>query len=379
MVSSASRLLRRYLGSSVLKITGDSIVPLVALAFGTWAVFVFQPFGERFTAFTVIAGIAGSIVVGPRIASALGAVTRTASLSGVGRSLCFGRRTLIGALACWLALIAWSGLSAGGATPPRKSDPRAIRVVTWNILHGQDHGAPWTRWGWPARKKALHAALTSTQPEILCVQEALAEQVDSIAAMLPEHEHVGVGRDDGRAAGEHCAIFYDARRFAEDDSGTFWLEEPTGEPPTGLRLGPKRICTWVRLCERSSGRFLRVYNAHLYLTEKARRRAARVILEQIAEGNPDDALLVMGDFNATPKAASRLLFEKTGLLSAVAVAGGSRPPATYHFYGIRLRNLDEIFCSPNCKVSEVRVLDVKPGNTYPSDHFGVLADVVPNR
>jgi endonuclease/exonuclease/phosphatase family metal-dependent hydrolase len=286
---------------------------------------------------------------------------------------------LIGGLACWLGLIAWSSLSAGGATPRSKTDVDAIRIVTWNILHGRDRGAPWTRYGWSARKKALESAVTATHPDIFCVQEALAEQVDSIAAMLPQHDHVGVGRDDGRAAGEYCAIFYDSRHFAEVGSGTFWLEEPTDEPPAGLRLGPKRICTWARLFEPSSGRFIRVYNTHLYLTEKARLRAARVILAKIAEGDPTDALLVTGDFNAPPGAASRVLFEKAGLLSTAKAAGGSSNAPTYHFYGIRLRNLDEIFFSPDWAVCEERVLDVKPGNTYPSDHFGVLADLALRR
>ena len=84
--------------------------------------------------------------------------------------------------------------------PSSKSDPGAIRVVTWNFLHGHDHGPPWARFGWAARKKALQSALTATQPEIFCVQEALTEQVDSIAAFLPNHNHVGVGRDDGLSA-----------------------------------------------------------------------------------------------------------------------------------------------------------------------------------
>jgi endonuclease/exonuclease/phosphatase family metal-dependent hydrolase len=295
------------------------------------------------------------------------------------RPLRTGKRVLIGGLACWLGLIAWTGLSAGGVMPSTKSDPKAIRVVTWNILHGRDHGSPWTRYGWSARKTALESAVTATEPDIFCVQEALAEQVDSIAAMLPHHNHVGVGRDDGKAAGEYCAIFYDSRRFGEVRSGTFWLEEPTDEPPAGVHLGPKRICTWARLFERSSGRFIRVYNTHLYLTEKSRRSAVRVILAKIAEGDSDDALLVTGDFNAPPRAASRLLFEKAGLLSAAKAAGGSAGAPTYHFYGIRLRNLDEIFCSPDWNICEARVLDVKPGNTYPSDHFGVLADVALRR
>jgi endonuclease/exonuclease/phosphatase family metal-dependent hydrolase len=283
---------------------------------------------------------------------------------------------LIGGLTCWLGLIAWSSLSAGGVVPPAKSDPGAIRVLTWNILHGRDRGAPWVRCGWTARKKALEAGLTATQPEILCVQEALSEQVDSIAAFLPNHTHVGVGRDDGRSAGEYCAIFYDSRRFVEIETGTFWLEEPTDEPPSGLTLGPKRICTWARLLERASGRVLRVYNTHLYLTEKARQRAVRVILARIVAGDPTDALLVTGDFNAPPGTSSRRLFDEAGLLSSAELIGRSTTLPTYHFYGIRLRSLDEILCSKDWIVREHRVLDVKPGNTYPSDHFGVMADVV---
>ncbi len=261
------------------------------------------------------------------------------------------------------------------AMPPAKSDPGSIRVLTWNILHGRDRGAPWTRWGWEARKKALQSALTVTQPEIFCVQEALSEQVNSVAAFLPYHNHVGVGRDDGRSAGEYCAIFFDSRRFVEIETGTFWLEEPTDEPPSGLALGPKRICTWVRLIEPSSGRVFRVYNTHLYLTEKARQRAVRVILARIASGDPNDAILVTGDYNASPGASSRRLFGEAGLLSTAEVIGRSTTLPTYHFYGIRLRNLDEILCSRDWVVREHGVLDVKPGNTYPSDHFGVMTDV----
>lgn len=259
-------------------IAGACIGTLVALASGAWAVFVLQPFGQREPAFATIAGILALIVLGPRLSSRFRATPQTGRPRRLRRSLRSGRRLLIGGLSCWLGLIAWSSLSAGGVMPPAKSDPRAVRVLTWNILHGRDRGAPWTRWGWAARKKALEAALAATQPEIFCVQEALCDQVDSIAAFLPDHNHVGVGRDDGRSAGEYCAIFFDSRRFVEIEAGTFWLAEPTDEPPSGLTLGPKRICTWARLRERASGRHFRVYNTHLYLTEKARQRAVRVIL-----------------------------------------------------------------------------------------------------
>ena len=68
-------------------------------------------------------------------------------------------------------------------------------------------------------------------------------------------------------------------------------QPPADAPPARLGLGPKRICTWVRLRDRPSGRTLRLYNTHLYLTERARLRAVRIILGRIATGDPADAVL----------------------------------------------------------------------------------------
>src|SRR5262249_47529668 len=150
-------------------------------------------------------------------------------------------------------------------------------------------------------------------PEILCVQEALSEQVEGIAAMLPGCRHVGVGRDDGGSRGEHCAIYFDAGRFDELGGGTFWLEEPIETPPPRLLGGPKRICTWVRPRDRRTGRCLRVYNSHFPLTEGARQEAARIVLARLSQGDPADAILLAGDFNATPDAPCRRLFDEAGL------------------------------------------------------------------
>ena len=165
-------------------------------------------------------------------------------------------------------------------------------------------------------------------------------------------------------------------RFQELGGGTFWLEEPADLPPSTTVLGPKRICTWVRLRDSRSGRCLRVYNLHHYLTESARVGAVRLILDRIASGDPTDAVLVAGDFNATPDAPDRRLFDESGLVSSGKLAGASPDTPTYQFYGIRTRSLDEILINRGWRVVQHRVLDVKPGNTFPSDHFGVMADLV---
>jgi len=365
-----------HIGPQYTAIILSIIALLVLLSGWAWAVFVLQPFGHREWAFATIAVILAGVFAVLRRGLRRAIDPPRPSKWFLGRPHVLSGRVLAGALACWLGLIAWSGFAPGGVIPPAKSKPEAIRVVTWNILVGTERGAPWKRHGWPVRSKALEAALAGTEPDILCVQEALLEQLTTLAALLPDHRRFGVGRDDGRSAGEHCAIFFDASRFEEVEGGTFWLEEPAQEPPTTILRGPKRICTWVRLRDREDGRFLRIYNTHLYLTERARLRAVRLILARIQWGDPADAVLVTGDFNAGPATPNRRLFTAAGLISTAELAGAAPGAPTYQFYGIRLRSLDEILADHRWRVLDHRVLDVKPENTFPSDHFGVMADVI---
>ena len=277
---------------------------------------------------------------------------------------------LVGELAVWSGLIAWSALSPGGPMPPPKADPAAIRLLSWNILYGVEGGPPWIRRGWPVRKWALRAALRAAGPDILCVQEALDGQVKFLEAELPRHRRVGVGRDDGRSAGEHCAIYFDAGRFEPLDGGTFWLEEPADEPPDDPTLGPKRICTWVRLRDRLGGRILRIYNTHLYLTERARLRAVRIILARVGSGDASDEVLIAGDFNAPP--APRAVG------SSARPAWSRRPSWRGSPSACRPTSSTESACRASTTstwagaggIVKYRVVDVKPGNTFPSDHFG---------
>jgi endonuclease/exonuclease/phosphatase family metal-dependent hydrolase len=277
-------------------------------------------------------------------------------------------------LACWLGLLGWSKLARGGPAPAPKADPVAIRVLTWNIHCGQEVGPPWKRFDWSGRKHALEAALHSASPDVLCVQEGLAEQLAFLDGALPGHRRAGVGRD-GDSAGEYCAIYFDQERFDQIGGDTFWLEEPTDVPGNGSLLHIKRICTWVRLRDRNSGGTLRVYNLHSYLTEGARQRATRLVLERIAAGDSADDVVVCGDFNAPPAAASRCAFADIGLTDSAELAGKGHGAATFHYWGIPVRRLDAILVSPGWRVNNHRVLDVKPDNTFPSDHFGVLADL----
>ncbi len=287
-----------------------------------------------------------------------------------------GRGVVIALLASWLGLIGWARLSPAGTPPPPKTNPEAIRVVTWNIHCGQESGPFWKRFDWAGRKTPLRIAIDQAAPDILCVQEAVAEQVAFLEQALPSHQRVGVGRDDGDKGGEYCAIYCRRDRFEMLGSGTFWLEEPTDRAVATSPFNPRRICTWARLRDLQSGRLVRVYNTHLYLTEGARQTAARVILAQIAAGDPTDAVILTGDFNTTPGAPTWNLFTAAGLTDSAKLAGQRTGAPTYHFYGIPLRCIDGVLVRGPWQVRAHRVLDVKPENVFPSDHFGILTDLV---
>lgn len=361
----------------VISMVPATIALLILFCGWAWGVFVFQPYGDRLWLLVIVAVSLVGLVVRLRPGSRVATAPPLRLERMLGRSLWMGKSVLAGALGCWLGLIAWSAISSGGPLPAANANPTAIRVLTWNILHGTERGMPWMRYGWPVRKQALKTALAAARPDIFCVQEALAEQLEFLAGVLPGHERVGVGRDDGRSAGEQCAIFFDRKRFLELGGGTFWLEEPVDKPAIHRLWGPKRICTWVRLRDRETGRSLRVYNTHQYLTEPARVEAVRLILAKIDQGDPSDSVLVAGDFNAPPETQDRRLFEAVGFSSAAQRAGASTGAPTYQFYGIRLRRLDDILVNRGWRVVYNYVLDAKPDNIFPSDHFGVMADLIP--
>jgi endonuclease/exonuclease/phosphatase family metal-dependent hydrolase len=346
---------------------------LLLLAVCAVAVAALPVLGYLWWVFAAVALTLAGLVRGLRRKPEPAAVPPTGRQRWSRRVRRLARQLFVGVLACWLGLIAWAELSPGSPAP-LKADPALIRVVTWNIHCGQDAGLPWQRFDWPARKHSLRAALDQARPDILCVQEARPGQVRFLEQALPGHRRVGVGRDDG-AEGEHCAIYFDRERFEESAGGTFWLEEPTDRPGPSAALDVKRICTWVRLRDRRTGRTLRVYNAHLYLTEAPRRPAARIILAHVAAGDPADAVVLSADFNASPAAPSRRLFAEAGLADSAGRAGKPAGRPTFHLYGIGLWCIDGILVDSHFGVRDHRVWNAKPRNPFPSDHFAVLADL----
>ena len=235
-------------------LTAAGIAALLGIS--ALAIFFFQPYGEREWIALALAAMHGGLDPGPQAASGEGRF-RLVPRAGrsVPRFLRLAGKVLIGVLgvlagAHRLVCFEPGRTDASGEVAIRRSSalsPGTSFTARSMVRRG---AASAGRCGSVRSSSVLRA----TAPDILCVQEALDEQVSGLANLLSGYGRVGVGRDDGRSAGEFCAVFFDRGRFEELDGGTFWLEEPTAEPPRHTFFGPKRICTWVRLRDRQSGR-----------------------------------------------------------------------------------------------------------------------------
>ncbi|GKT51201.1 uncharacterized protein ColSpa_11382 [Colletotrichum spaethianum] len=108
------------------------------------------------------------------------------------------------------------------------------RLITYNIRWATPiTGINEARWS--TRRPRLAAQLnyeTAVRPEsLLCMQEVVEQQLLDISEDLgPSWAHIGVGRDDGVAAGEFSPIFYQPDTWSLVENRTYWLSE-TPEVP----------------------------------------------------------------------------------------------------------------------------------------------------
>lgn len=252
-----------------------------------------------------------------------------------------------------------------------------IKVATYNLrLNTPADGAN----VWSQRADAVRALIRFHEFDLLGTQEGLPEQITDLAE-LQEFAHVGVGRDDGRNAGEHSAIFYRRARFDLLAHGDFWLSETPDRPSKGWDARCcNRLVTWARLQDKSSRKRLLAVSVHFdHEGQVARRESAKLVLRWLRQQASADAVVVMGDFNSTPDTEQiRSMSAELRDARAASLAPPYGPAATFNDFKFGLapaKRIDYIFVGPGLRVLNFAVLTDSDGTRYPSDHFPVLARI----
>jgi endonuclease/exonuclease/phosphatase family metal-dependent hydrolase len=274
-----------------------------------------------------------------------------------------------------------------GKTPdpiaaPAQVDPvqsETLTVVTFNIRYGTADDGPDR---WENRRSLVLDLLAGYKADVIGLQEALDFQIDQIGRALPDYGAVFVCRDDGCRAGEACPIFYRLDRFEILDRGTFWFSDTPAQPGSkhwGNQI--PRICTWVHLKDRSTGKNFFAYNLHLdHQSQVSREKSTQMLADRIGRRPTADPFVVMGDFNADlNNLALRSLLE--GDLRPVdswqVLHGQAEPPGTFHAFSGTPRpgKIDHILVPQGTEVLEAGIDQRSFDGRYPSDHFPVYARI----
>jgi len=248
-----------------------------------------------------------------------------------------------------------------------------INIITYNIRYNNPGDGVNA---WPNRKDNVKALVKFHDADILCVQEALAEQFDALSENT-DFDFVGVGRDDGKRKGEFSAIFFDKTRFDKKDGGTFWLSETSDVPSKGWDAVLPRICSWVKLFDKLNKKEFIVFNTHYdHVGVKARIESAKLIKQKIQEIAPKLPVVYTGDLNVTPE-TDAIATIKSFLQDAKEIT--TEPPygptGTFNNFDFNseLKNrIDYVFVNKGFKVQKFAVLSDSKDKKYFSDHLPVF-------
>ena len=252
-----------------------------------------------------------------------------------------------------------------------------IRIITYNIRYnnpGDGINA------WPNRSQQVAALLEFHQADIFGLQEALIGQIQDIQKQLPHMKWVGVGRDDGKEAGEFSPLFYNSKKFKALKSGWFWLSQTPEKPGLGWDAACNRICTWLLLEADKKDKQFMVFNTHFdHQGEKARTESAKLILQKIKELNRDNLPIILtGDFNLTPEQEPISVITKelkdSRSISKEAPYGPAGTFNGFKFDSPLKDRIDYVFVNNRVEVKQYGVLSDSKDQRYPSDHLPVFVN-----
>lgn len=296
----------------------------------------------------------------------------------------------------WVLGLSVSLLLAGCATEPQPYSFFSRRPAAQPVVHNGDYRVMSFNLRtitlidahnhWNHRKDMVAQTIKRFAPDLLGTQECQAAQARYLTSQLPGYQFVGAGRDNGKAHGEMCAIFFRGDKFTKLDQGHFWLSETPNDPGSkSWGSSYRRMVSWVKLAPRNNPREpFYFFNTHLdNSAQRARVQQAWLLrqkIDQIADGRPT---IVTGDFNTGTETTPYQLLVRgpqdwRGYLVDTYRQVNPIPAAnegTRHgFHGTTSGDrIDWIVTTDNFTTVNAAIDHTQYGGKYPSDHFPVTA------
>ena len=258
----------------------------------------------------------------------------------------------------------------------KAEDKEVLKIATFNLrMDTPSDGEN----AWFHRKDMVNDLIRCYGFDLFGTQEGFTHQLNDILR-LSDYRFIGVGRDDGKDAGEHCAIFYRSDRFKVLDQGDFWLSEHPEKPGRGWDgTCCNRICTWGKFEDLKNHKQFYFFNVHYeYEGDVARRESSNLMISRIKSIAGNQPVFLTGDFNAFPTEEpirilnDRCFFNDYYKITKEAPFG---PVCTYHGYDSTIKTeerLDYIWVTDSIQIDKYGVLTNTLYGHTPSDHFPVM-------
>ncbi|TCC94258.1 endonuclease/exonuclease/phosphatase family protein [Pedobacter frigiditerrae] len=255
---------------------------------------------------------------------------------------------------------------------------QSFNIATFNIRYDnpKDSGNLWVD-----RAPIVSNLIRFHNFDVFGVQEGLKNQLDDMSKALPEYARYGRGRDDGKEAGEHSAIYYKKDRFKLVKSGDFWLSETPNVPGKGWDATCcNRICTWVYLEDIKTKKKFYTFNVHFdHQGIIARKESGKLMVLKIKEIAGNEPVLLTGDLNASRESEWYLSVANSGIVKDTYTDVKYPYQNNSSSNGFRIPRgmtvIDHIFMSKQFKATRWGILTDTYFGKYPSDHFPVTATV----
>ena len=258
----------------------------------------------------------------------------------------------------------------------KAEDKEVLKIATFNLrMDTPSDGEN----AWFHRKDMVNDLIRFYGFDLFGTQEGFTHQLNDILR-LSDYRFIGVGRDDGKDAGEHCAIFYRSDRFKVLDQGDFWLSEHPEKPGRGWDgTCCNRICTWGKFEYLKNHKQFYFFNVHYeYEGDVARRESSNLMISRIKSIAGNQPVFLTGDFNAFPTEEPIRILNDSGFLNdsyKITKEAPFGPVCTYHGYDSTIKTeerLDYIWVTDSIQIDKYGVLTNTLYGHTPSDHFPVM-------
>lgn len=293
---------------------------------------------------------------------------------------------------------------------PSFSSDDVIKVLDQNVrcVSDADKYPGTTR---EERHLRLAEQVEKYDPDVMGFQEVVPKWLEFLKAdYSAEYDYYSWFREGnsatGSSAGDECSpVFWKKDKFDKVDAGHFWLgDNPSAPSKYAGQTDQHRICNWVKLKNKETGKQFIFGSVHYSLDTDARIKSAQTMTSQLKKAAGSVPVICVGDYNMSRNSQEYNALVQAGFLGDLNddlsyhnpdrdydshnTGGGYTTPATaFNENGEAVGGsvIDFVMISStdtNIYPMSYKVIQEKFGSKhnlqdqFVSDHFGIFAEVV---